>query len=148
MLGVCFPPCQQQSKFRCFSSFCHTFFTITLGGLQQLFFCVKAQRCCFTATLRTPPGLLGTGRPGRPPRLAHNSLALSRLFSSVLRYVHRNRQAYLGWGAQDGHLNFRFKSSDTIRLIRDGEARTATSTFTQLLSSACYTRPLCLHSAW
>ena len=49
-----------------------------------------------------------------------------------------------GRGALDGHLNFhtalsrtssRFTSTEIIRTIRDGEPRTATSTFTQLLSS-------------
>ena len=111
------PPCQQQSKYRCCSSFCQTLFTITVGGLQQLFFCLKAQRCCFTSTdtirltwdgeTRTatstfalspqkPSGLLGTGSPGRPVSLK---------------------------------FDFHFTSTETIRLIRDVETRTATSTF-------------------
>ena len=33
------------------------------------------------------------------------------------------------------HLQCRFTSTETIRTVRDGEPRTATSTFTQLLSS-------------
>ena len=52
----------------------------------------------------------------------------------------------LGTGAQDVHLDFLtapelcnfkccFTSTETIRTIRDGEPRTSTSTFTQLLSS-------------
>ena len=30
-----------------------------------------------------------------------------------------------------------FKSTETVRIIRDGEPRAATSTFTQLLNSEC-----------
>ena len=59
--------------------------------------------------------------------------------SLVLLYVHRDHKDY--WrrgGAQDGHLDFHTApdlcSTETIRTIRDGEARMATSTFTQLLS--------------
>ena len=70
--------------------------------------------------------------------------------SSVLLYVHSDHNDYLGrGGAQDGHLDFHtapelwkrlpvqcsFPSTETIRFIRDGEPRTATSTFTQLLNS-------------
>ena len=41
-----------------------------------------------------------------------------------------------------------FTSTETIRLIRDGEPRTATSTFTQLLSSVCVApRKLSKHGA-
>ena len=58
-------------------------------------------------------GLLGMGSSGRPHRLLHSSWALRALVQ-----VH-------GW----------FTSTGTIRMIRDGEARTATSTFTQLLGS-------------
>ena len=55
-------------------------------------------------------------------------------------YPHRDRTDYQGCGALDGHLDFHtvqccFTSTETIRTIRDGEPRTATSTFTQLLSS-------------
>ena len=63
----------------------------------------------------------------------------------MLLYVHRDRTDYLGLGAQDGHLDFHtapdlqvqgcFTSTETIRIIRDGEPRTATSTFTRLLNS-------------
>ena len=73
-------------------------------------------------------------------------------FSSVLLYVHRDHKDCLGRGAQDGHLDFHtvpeifsefrlccFTSTETIRTIRDGEPRTATSTSTQLLSSEMYT---------
>ena len=73
---------------------------------------VQAQYC-FTS-VETPRGLLGTGIPGRPRRLSHSSWALSgKGSSSVLLYVHR----------------------DSKGTIRDGDPRTATSTFTQLLSS-------------
>ena len=57
---------------------------------------------------------------------------------------------YQGREAQDGHLDFHtapelceipvqccFTSTETVRTIRDGEPRTATSTFTRLLNSAC-----------
>ena len=57
----------------------------------------------------------------------------------------------IGTGAQDGHLDFHtapelcwllvqccFTSTETVRLVRDGEPKTATSTFTQLLSSVGY----------
>ena len=63
-------------------------------------------------------------------------------------YPHRDRTDYQGCGALDGHLDFHtvqccFTSTETIRTIRDGEPRTATSTFTQLLSSeivqCCFT---------
>ena len=59
-----------------------------------------------------PWRLLGTGNPGRPPRLSHSSSALSRL-----------------------QMQYCFTSTETMETIRDGEPRTATSTFTQLLSS-------------
>ena len=63
-----------------------------------------------------PSGLLGTGSPGRPPRLSHRSWSLERLFS----------------------FQCCFTFTETVRLIRDGEPRTATSTFTQLLGSEQY----------
>ena len=64
---------------------------------------------------RRPCARLGTGSPGRPPRLSHSSRALTSSSSSVLLYVHRDHTDYY---------------SD-----RDGEPRTAISIFTQLLSS-------------
>ena len=96
-----------------------------------------------------PYGLLGTRSPGRPPRPSHSFCALkSWQFSSVLLYVHRDRTDCSGRGAQDGHLHFHtapelclnffrccFTSTETRRTIRDGQPRTATSSFTQLLSS-------------
>ena len=54
-------------------------------------------------------GLFGTGSPGRPPRLSHSP------------------------GVP---VQCCFTSTETIRLIRDGLLRTATSTFTQLMSSS------------
>ena len=87
--------------------------------------------------IQRPCGLLGTGSPGRPPRLSHSSWA------SILLYVHRDHKDYQGSGAQDVHLDFHtlssehkrfvqccFTSTETIRTIRDGEPRTATSIFT------------------
>ena len=50
--------------------------------------------------------------PGRPPRLSHSSFALRK---------------------QHLLLSLCFTSTETIRLIRDGEPTRATSTFTQLL---------------
>ena len=47
-----------------------------------------------------PCGLLGTGSPGRPPRLSHSSWA------SMLPYVHRDHKDYQGSGAQDVYLDF------------------------------------------
>ena len=73
--------------------------------------------------------------------------------SSALLYDHRDRNCLglLGTGSppQDGHLDFHthllssadiqvqccFTSKETVRTVRGGEPRTATSTFTQLLSS-------------
>ena len=68
----------------------------------------------FNVALRPqrPYGLLGAGSPGRPPRLSHSSCALNNSSSQCC-----------------------FTSTETVRTIRDGEPRTATSTFTQLLSS-------------
>ena len=65
----------------------------------------------FSAALRPqrPYGLLGTGSPGRPPRLSHSSSALTMRSSSMLLYAQR-RERILG-------------------------PRTATSAFTQLLNS-------------
>ena len=58
-------------------------------------------------------GLLGSGNPGRSPRLLHRSSALTLFiqFNVALLYT------------------------ETVRTIRVGEPRTATSTFTQFLSS-------------
>ena len=58
-----------------------------------------------------PYGLLATGSPGRPPRLSHSSWPLTGLV-----------QCYS-------------TSTETARTIRDWKPRTATSTFTQLLTS-------------
>ena len=91
----------------------------------------------------------GGGGAGRPPRLSHSFWALTLCSSSVLLYIHRDHKDYLGQGAQDSHLYFHtaselwhyvqvqccFTSTETIKTIWDREPRTATSTFTQLLSS-------------
>ena len=81
--------------------------------------------------------------------------------SSMLLYVNSNHKDYWGRGAQNGHLDFHtapefcvtkdqvqccFTSTETIRTIRDGEPRTATSTFTQLLSSDIEQVQCCLTS--
>ena len=60
-----------------------------------------------------PYGLLGTGSPGQPPRLAFTQ--------------------FLSSDSGELSLSWCFTSTETIRLIRDGEPRTAISTFTQLL---------------
>ena len=65
-----------------------------------------------------PWGLLGTGSAGRPPRLSHSS--------GALRERERERER---------EFQCCFSSTETIRIIRDGEPRTSTSTFTQLLNS-------------
>ena len=74
----------------------------------------------FSVTLRPqrPLGLLGTGSPRRPPRLSH-----TQPLSSDTEQV----QCY-------------FTATETIRTIRDGEPKTATSTFT-------YTAPELWHWA-
>ena len=80
--------------------------------------------------------------------LNHSSLQFrSGFFTST----YRDHNDYEGRAAQDGHLDFHtapelwmdcsfvqccFTSTETIRTIGDGEPRTATSTFTQLLGSA------------
>ena len=72
-------------------------------------------RLKFRVALRPqrPYGLLGTGSPGRPPRLSHGSWALvNRLCVQCC-----------------------FTSTEVIRTIRDGEPRTSTSTSKQLPSS-------------
>ena len=56
-----------------------------------------------------PYGPLGTGSPGRPPRLSRRSCP--QFFSFF----------------------FSFTSTETIQTIRDGEPRTSTATFTQIL---------------
>ena len=61
--------------------------------------------------------LIRDGSPGRPPPLSHSSWVLS------------------------SSLQCCFTSTETVRTVRDGEPRTATSTFTQLLSSESWTRP-------
>ena len=65
----------------------------------------------------------------------------------MLIYVHRDHRDYSGREAQNGNLDSHTAPelcaivqvqccfTETIRTIRDGEPRTATSTFTQLLSS-------------
>ena len=75
--------------------------------------------------------LLRPGSLGRPPRLSQCSRALTLSLSLSLSLfvvvvlllldVHRDRRDY------------RFKQNLLIRIIRDGEPRTVTSTFTQLL---------------
>ena len=67
---------------------------------------------CFSVSLRPqkPSGLLGTGNPGWPPRLPYSSWTLR------------------------ARVQCCFTTTETIRRVRDGEPRTATSTFTQLLS--------------
>ena len=75
-----------------------------------------------------PYGLLGTGSPGRPPRLSHGSWALD-CSSSMLLYVHRDHTDYSERGA---HLDFHtapelstapvqccFMSTETIKTVRD-----------------------------
>ena len=68
----------------------------------------------------------------------------------MLLYVHGDQKDSQGRGAEDGHLDFHtamrsedslfkfqccFTSTETKRTVKDGEPRTATSTFTQLLNS-------------
>ena len=99
--------------------------------------------CYFQAsTFRLKPRRL-KGRPQE--RYKHVIL----LFLQTSLYDHRQRPyGLLGTGAQDGHLDFHtvpelcdttvqccFTSTETVRTIKDGESRTATSTFTQFLNS-------------
>ena len=58
-------------------------------------------------------GLLGPESRGRPPRLAFTQ--------------------FLSSDSGELSLSWCFTSTETIRLIRDGEPRTAISTFTQLV---------------
>ena len=76
--------------------------------------------------IENPQGLLGTGSPGRPPRLSH-SHSPSALFSVVIVGCPH-------W--------------ETTRLIRDVKPRTATSTFTftQPLSSVQCCNNLYVHT--
>ena len=88
----------------------------------------------------------GTSTTGMPTTLL--------LSSFTVLQVHRNRKAYDGVGAQDGHLDFHtapelsaplflswcFSSTKNVRLIRDREPGMATLTFTQLLNSKSTTR--------
>ena len=73
----------------------------------------KTDMFCFSVSLRPqkPSGLLGTGNPGWPPRLPYSSWTLR------------------------ARVQCCFTTTETIRPVRDGEPRTATSTFTQLLNS-------------
>ena len=65
-------------------------------------------KCRFTSTETL--GLLGTGSPGRPPRLSHSPWALwpgdFMWFGSTLLYVQRNHRPYQGRAAQDGPSTF------------------------------------------
>ena len=63
----------------------------------------------------------------------------------VLLYVHKNhrliRNGSQGWPSRLSHSSCALTyTAETIRLIRDGEPRMATSTFTQLLCSDVHSR--------
>ena len=64
---------------------------------------------------------------------------LTGIWKNVLQEELDTLQNVLGGLLPQSHIRFSFlcccTSTETIRLIRDGEPRTATSTFTQLLSS-------------
>ena len=61
---------------------------------------------------------------------------------SVLLYVHTEKPSgLLGTGAR---VQCFFTSTESIRLIRDGEPRTAISTFTQLLNSESSVPAFCI----
>ena len=98
-------------------------------------------KCCFTSTetIRI---------------ISDGELWAMAALSFMVLYVHRNRMAYRGqeWDRECrayGLFEFKscFTSTETIRTIRDGEPRTASSTFPQFLSpglwplflSWCYT---------
>ena len=98
---------------------------------------------CFRSTIR----LISDGEP-RTASSTFTQLLSSLIFFSVALRP-RKPKGLLGTGrrAQDGHFDFHTApelshllqccstSTEAIRLIRDGEPRTASSTFTQLLSS-------------
>ena len=76
------------------------------SGIEPRSFCLLMSKCCFTSTETV--GLLGTGSPGRPPRLSHKFLSsvddvvvwLECYFTST------ETVGLLGTGAQHGHLDF------------------------------------------
>ena len=98
-----------------------------------------------------PQGLLGTPLPRTATSTFTQLLSSETTTLQTLLYIHRNHKAYMGWGVQDGHLDFHtapelrnhnfskccFTSTETIKLIMDGEPMMVTSTFTQFLSSVC-----------
>ena len=82
-------------------------------------------------------------------RNAQKDALMNVVQSSLLLYVHRDRRDY--WGREGlgrpprlSHSSWPlccplvqccFTSTETVRTVRDGEPRTSTSTFTQLLST-------------
>ena len=104
--------------------------------------------CSFNVALcpqrQRPYGILESGSPG--PNLDFHTAP--ELRSSVLLYVHRDPYGRLGSGSPGrpprlSHSSVRaLRPQRPLRKIRVGESRTATSTFTQLLSSVrqcCFT---------
>ena len=88
--------------------------TSTLTQLLSSDFCQRIFFYYGVLRPQRPYGLLGTGSPGRPPRLSHSSRVLISVSASpsfMVLYVYR-----------------------IVSLISNGEPGTATSTFTQLLS--------------
>ena len=71
----------------------------------------------------------------REPGIADAGCKLSdmRCASSIRRRVHLSQPSHSSSSSSSSML---FTSKETVRTVRDGEPRTATSTFTQLLSSA------------
>ena len=62
---------------------------------------------------------VGTGSPGRPPRLSHSTVQCCLTSTETMRTIFN-------------------VATESIRTVRDGEPRTSTSTFTQLRSMLPY----------
>ena len=73
--------------------------------------------------------LVRTDSPGRPPRLLHSS------WTMTIRDVHLDFYTAPELSLSVFFFKWCFTSTETIRTVMDGDPRTATSTFTQLLSS-------------
>ena len=68
--------------------------------------------------------------------LAGCTLSDMRCVSSIIRRVDLSQPYHSASSSSSSASSMLFTSKETVRTIRDEEPRTATSTFTQLLSSA------------
>ena len=91
----------------------------------------------FNVTLRPQrqPGLLATGSPGRPPRLSHSSWPLTLRPQRQPGLLGPGTATFSHSSCLTGLVQCYSTSTETARTTSDGKPGTATSTFTQLLTS-------------